>query len=254
LPFRRAFSIGAFTVFPSACSLPEPCLVKTGLEPEEECRALLRILQSGCHEAVQPKLVRVLLLQHGATHNLLRDHGLSETMFRFIDDTKKDRGQAFLEKVYAESGTPAVVIADEITCLEVAGANNRQPNPWPVKLLNHGLGDEPTQLEGASAGSYFSVGVRSSATDWLRFFDNAIPLTLELYRERIAEAHSDLFRTLKRWTREQRPDMDMERIHNWCRSVLLLDRPNSLGPEWKPVLERAQELIPKEAGAIVGEA
>jgi hypothetical protein len=239
-----------FFCFPIRLRFAGALLGEAGPEHEQECRAVLGALQSGCHEVLDPKLVRVLLLNHGATHNLLRDHGLSGEgdMFPLIDDTDKDRGRAFLEEWAQKPEIPAVVIADEITCLEVAGVTT-----GPFKLLNHRLAEEAAGFDGTGAGAYFSVAVRSSAPDWIRFFEQAIPLALELYRERIAEAHRDLFCTLKKWTQAQLPGLDPERVDTWCRSVLLLDRPESLSPPWTPVLERARQLT-RASGALGAEA
>jgi hypothetical protein len=203
-----------------------------------ECDAILRILESGRHEAIELKSVQALLLDHGAAHNLLRDHGLTGDLVQLVDDTNKNRGRAFLEEAKKQPAIPAVVIADEITCLEVAGANGGTRH---LQLLNHRLGGGTVGPDGTGTGAYFSVAVRSSASDWLHFFEQAIPLTLELHREKIAEAHNDLFWTLRKWVLDQL-DLPPDRVEAWCRSVLLLDRPDSLSAEWKPVIELAEEL------------
>jgi hypothetical protein len=215
----------------------------------EECLGLLRLLEAG-HDAAPPRTVRILLLTFGAAHNLLRDHGLGTPLFRMVDDTEMDRGKAFLAEVDKEPTAPAIVVADELTCLEVVGANH---GLRPIELLNHRLGRRLIATSDSGTGPYFSVAVRSSAVDWVRFFEQAIPLSLESYRESIAAGHVDLFRSLRMWARERVacvPDRPSdEEIDSWCRAILLLDRPDSLSPEWTSVLELAERMTKADAAA-----
>jgi hypothetical protein len=215
----------------------------------QECLELLKVLETGNHQVKPPDDVRVLLLTFGATHNLLRDHGVEGPLFRTVDDTKTPRGEAFLNVVddCNERDQAAIVIADELTCLEVIGASTK---PRRMELLNHRLGGVFADDVDPGAGAYFSVAVRSSASEWVRFFEQSIPLSLESYRESIARSHVRLHGSLKKWTSRQvkslGPDAPSEgAIEKWCRDVLLLDEPESLTREWTPVLKRAAELLAK---------
>jgi hypothetical protein len=202
--------------------------------------------------ALRAPSVPMLLLNHGSAHNLLRDHRFDASCFKLVDDTGVDRGGAFLKA--AEKETASIVVADELTCLDVVGAaaGNR-----PVALLNHRLTQQPSGDELRKGGPYFSVAVRSSAPEWVRFFEQAVPLSLLTYRDSIAESHAELYATLRRWTAERISSLGLlpaelaeARVADWCRSVLLMDRPLEISPEWRPVLRLARKLIDASSGRI----
>jgi hypothetical protein len=165
--------------------------------------------------------------------------------FELIDDTDttNDRGPTFVAKA---RGRTAMVVADELTCLDVVHA---APAGCPVQLLNHRLAKDASDDGGSSAGPYFSMAVRTAAAEWVRFFEQAVPLSLQTHRDSIAETHAELYSTLKKWTAQRVAHLGLpareieERVASWCRSVLLLDRPGELVPEWTPILERAKHLI-----------
>ena len=213
-------------------------------EELESCDAVLRIMHTGRAREVRGT-VPILLLDHGAAHNLLRDHGVKADRFELIDDTKteNDRGLTFVEKA---GGRVVMVVADELTCLDVVHA---APDGYSVQLRNHRLEGRPADDGGSSAGPYFSMAVRNTAPDWVRFFEQAVPLSLQTHRDSIAETHAELYSTLKNWTAERIGHLQLpaeaveQRVASWCRSVLLLDRPGELAPEWTPILERARRLI-----------
>lgn len=209
----------------------------------ERCRALLDILDSGRPIDVQGLTTPILMLDHGAVHNLLRDHRIHFDSFRLVDDSGGDRGMAF--RTAAEDLPTAIVVADELTCLAVAGAVK---GDRPIRLVNHRLQQPPSAAPGGS-GPYFSVAVRSSAPEWVRFFEQAVPLSLETYRESIARSHAALYHTLYRWVQDSScklpglEDTAHEVVAAWCRRVLMLDRPGELAPEWDPILSRARQLV-----------
>lgn len=203
-----------------------------------EVRSLLQILNDGQYSKIGELSIHVLLLKHGAAHNLLRDHGLSEKREMLVNDSKKDRAEAFIDQL-RDVGRPAAVIADELTCLDVFGAGDG------CELLGHGLNSAGLDAS-HSRGVYFSVAVRRSAPEWIQYFERALPLSTETYREAIAAAHADLFDRLDPWVRERtrRLRLPDRQIESWCRGVLTLDDPDTdILPGWHPVIELARERI-----------
>jgi hypothetical protein len=224
MPVRLRFSAVAFGEFSES--------------QRNEVRALLSVLDNGQHAAFDKFTIRVLLLKHGAAHNLLRDHGLSEDSAILVNDSEIDRSDAFLEKIKALQG-PAVVIADELSCLEVFATAGQG------ELIGHGLVQKGLNPD-SSRGVYFSVAIRRSAPDWIQFFERAVPLTLDTYREALGAAQANLFRKLTDWTRScaQPLHLPIDHIERWCRGVLTLDDPDSdLLPGWRPVIALARKRI-----------
>jgi len=236
-----------FFKFPLRLKFAAAGIGKLTTDQQQECKGILKILEDGIHHKIEKISFKIVVLRHGAPDNLLRGYGMDENSRVKIDDSDRNlsRSQHFLNALLEESG-PAVMIADELTCLDMLGlaaSTGKFTGDRPMISLGHRL-LEDTPIPSASQGAYFSLGVRRSAPRWVEFFEHAIPLSLEIHRGAIVAAYVKLYYRLAEWVREQVPDVTRERAESWCRAVLTLDDPEAdLLPDWRSVVQSARQQI-----------